>query len=461
MQKRTTTINRYQGNKLLPGNLPTSVPDTQVNSTSTTLRLPGRSVPDYGKMIIENFVWLLEHFAGPNPPSNPTTGQIWFETQGNPGSGILKVYDGCEWEDISLARTGNRFPDTPNNGEVFYNTMDESISIYVDGLGWKTIRNERIFSQPIMPSPVNAKSGDLWYDTQNKELAVFDGEANAFINVGPYPFPRSLAGQAGKFLNVNDAETAVTFSDIPRKSFFDLTDTPKKRPSQNLQELRYNNATNELEFFTPVDNGKNTFVELEDTPTNYGENGQILISYNNKLEWINEKSRVLDLTDTPGNYGLPGQVLTSSGINTFWSNKTELTGSTIIPAHDTVLVRSQSFTNFNPTVNVFTSVVPLILPEGCTHILFHFTFESLTDSYVRYNLVGGENTVELLPLGNVSSWPINPSMTQWRLYQSFSKLLPVDVTNDQAIVRVTIQEATDVTGQVTLSAYATGYVITN
>lgn len=46
----------------------------------TSLLLYGRDVPNYGERIAENFVQLLENFAGPAAPQNPIEGQIWFDT---------------------------------------------------------------------------------------------------------------------------------------------------------------------------------------------------------------------------------------------------------------------------------------------------------------------------------------------------------------------------------------------
>lgn len=46
----------------------------------TSLLLYGRDVPNYGERVAENFVQLLENFAGPAEPQNPIEGQIWFDT---------------------------------------------------------------------------------------------------------------------------------------------------------------------------------------------------------------------------------------------------------------------------------------------------------------------------------------------------------------------------------------------
>jgi hypothetical protein len=56
------------------------IPDGTVDTTSTTLQLVGRSVTEYGVAENENYVWLMQHFAGPDAPPNPLTGQLWYNS---------------------------------------------------------------------------------------------------------------------------------------------------------------------------------------------------------------------------------------------------------------------------------------------------------------------------------------------------------------------------------------------
>jgi len=56
------------------------IPDGTIDSTSTTLQLVGRNVTEYGESENENYVWLMENFAGPTAPPRPLQGQLWFDT---------------------------------------------------------------------------------------------------------------------------------------------------------------------------------------------------------------------------------------------------------------------------------------------------------------------------------------------------------------------------------------------
>jgi hypothetical protein len=58
----------------------TSIADGTINTTSTSLGLPGRNYAGYGQTLDTNFVHILENFADSTPPPNPLTGQLWYNT---------------------------------------------------------------------------------------------------------------------------------------------------------------------------------------------------------------------------------------------------------------------------------------------------------------------------------------------------------------------------------------------
>lgn len=75
--------------------------DPNANGTGrgVGIQLPGSLVTYYGPAIAQNFLQLMQNFAGPNPPSDATSliGQLWFNTDDstmyvkkydNPGAGI-------------------------------------------------------------------------------------------------------------------------------------------------------------------------------------------------------------------------------------------------------------------------------------------------------------------------------------------------------------------------------------
>lgn len=62
------------------GTVLTTIPDGTINTTSTSIGLPGRNYAGYGQQLDTNFVHTLENFAASTPPPNPIRGQLWFNT---------------------------------------------------------------------------------------------------------------------------------------------------------------------------------------------------------------------------------------------------------------------------------------------------------------------------------------------------------------------------------------------
>jgi len=65
------------------GNVLTTIQDGTINTTSTSLQLPGRNKSSYGQALDTNFVRQLESYASASPPPNPLRGQLWFNTTTN------------------------------------------------------------------------------------------------------------------------------------------------------------------------------------------------------------------------------------------------------------------------------------------------------------------------------------------------------------------------------------------
>lgn len=81
------------------------IPDGTKDTTSTSLVLLGRLASNYGENQNENFVRLLENFAFSNSPTNPITGQLWYDTVNT----VMKVYDSAsgQWTSVGSNIQGN------------------------------------------------------------------------------------------------------------------------------------------------------------------------------------------------------------------------------------------------------------------------------------------------------------------------------------------------------------------
>ena len=119
-----------------------SVADGTIDNTHTSLTLVGRNYSGYGQIIQNDLIALLVNFAYSVSPSNPQTGQIWFDTANT----IAKVWTGSVWKNLGSCT-----------------------------------------SQATAPS--STIPGDLWFDSLNKQLYVYDGTtpyaAAGWILVGP------------------------------------------------------------------------------------------------------------------------------------------------------------------------------------------------------------------------------------------------------------------------------------
>lgn len=120
------------------------VEDQSLNNTDTDLVFVGKNYPAYSQFVGENFLHLLENFASNTAPERPTVGQLWYDrgTLVSPAKPQLKVFDGTKWAEA---------------GNVKKNT--------------------------VKPAAENSITGDLWVDTSNQQLYLFNG--SSWTLVGP------------------------------------------------------------------------------------------------------------------------------------------------------------------------------------------------------------------------------------------------------------------------------------
>jgi hypothetical protein len=140
------TINNSQGA------IVTTILDNTLDTT-TSLTLIGQNKSNFGEKLNENLVFLLENFANSSQPTNPVSGQLWWDTSNK----LLKV-----------------------------NTSATSTPT------WKVVGSATSSaSAPTSPSPI---TGDFWYDSTNKQLKVYNG--TSWDLVGPdYTTTQGLSGQ--------------------------------------------------------------------------------------------------------------------------------------------------------------------------------------------------------------------------------------------------------------------------
>ena len=127
------SIDKYNGTTIAV------VEDGTIDST-LDIKLIGKNYAGYGEVQNENFVHLLENFAGSASPPRPITGQIWYDIS----TKKIKFYD------AATAR-------------------------------WRTAGGAESAAGPT--GPVGLGLGDFWWETNNKQLYVYDGVS--YVLVGP------------------------------------------------------------------------------------------------------------------------------------------------------------------------------------------------------------------------------------------------------------------------------------
>lgn len=98
------------------GTVLTTIPDGTINTTSTSLGLPGRNYAGYGQYLDTNFVHVIENFADGNVPQNPIRGQLWFDTN----SSTLKV---CPADGTTNAAAWLSLTSTASGGSTTFGSV--------------------------------------------------------------------------------------------------------------------------------------------------------------------------------------------------------------------------------------------------------------------------------------------------------------------------------------------------
>lgn len=140
------------------------IEDKTINQ-DTSLSLVGRLYPGYSKIISENFLHLLENFASHGTPSNPTRGQLWFNTDSvsiTPQPKLM-MWNGSRWMPVGLITRSNSEPDAIV-GDLWVDTRTNSLNMYVGGgintNGWITFLTnyDAITQTGIKPVVINDTS---------------------------------------------------------------------------------------------------------------------------------------------------------------------------------------------------------------------------------------------------------------------------------------------------------------
>lgn len=115
------SINKFNGQVL------STVEDGTVD-TKYSVKLVGKNYAGYGEIQNENFVFLLENFANTNPPANPLTGQMWYDTTNK----RLKFYNQTTstWKAAAVSEASSVLPSASIKGDIWWHDTDKQLKVY-------------------------------------------------------------------------------------------------------------------------------------------------------------------------------------------------------------------------------------------------------------------------------------------------------------------------------------------
>ena len=105
-----------------------------VLDNKTGLSLVGRNYHNYGELIANNFLALLENQSKSLPPTAPVTGQLWWDKTNK----VLNVYDGNRFKPFASSAVAATAPAVPVNGDQWWDTTRNQLTVF-NGTTWLVV----------------------------------------------------------------------------------------------------------------------------------------------------------------------------------------------------------------------------------------------------------------------------------------------------------------------------------
>jgi len=115
---------------LTNGKIYAVVPDGTINTNSSMI-LVGKNYDDYGGLLDDNFIRLLENASNETPPQSPIEGQLWWNSLNK----TLNVFNGATFRTVGGAIPSPIAPPNPISGELWFDTTNSVLKVY-DGTNW-------------------------------------------------------------------------------------------------------------------------------------------------------------------------------------------------------------------------------------------------------------------------------------------------------------------------------------
>jgi len=359
----------YQIN-LTSGALLTTVPDASMVQNYAGVTLIGRSFPGFGTAFNDDIVRLAENFSNNIPPSNPLTGQLWYDNVNQ----VIKVYNGTVFSALSVSTASASPPSNPKIGDEWFDTLNQQLRVW-NGVVWLLIGPTSvagsglngIITASITQNSATYYFANLYADNRLVGLVSSDN----LVNPGVVGFTNIRSG-----INFSTAPTAnIVLAGLYNVSNITLGNADQFVITANngtgdgsIQALGniavaanttiYPTVTEELDLGTPALRYRNIYTEnlfATNVSTNAGgSNGQMQYNSGGVLAGANIFVNTSNITsyldfDVIGNVNITGTTTVNSltgnicNIGEIQGGNINLTGSATIP---TVAVTNLTFPSF-------------------------------------------------------------------------------------------------------------------
>jgi hypothetical protein len=111
-----------------------------VDRDQASIAFIGKNASGYAEYFSENFLHLLENFAGPDQPGpNPIEGQLWYDTS-DPFNKKLKISAAPGvWKPVNGVYQQDDLPLAASKGDIWVNTAQAQVFLTLDGSSWTLV----------------------------------------------------------------------------------------------------------------------------------------------------------------------------------------------------------------------------------------------------------------------------------------------------------------------------------
>lgn len=107
-----------------------TVEDGTVNSTSSSITLVGKNFPTYGQAFNQNLISMLENFSNATNPDPALVGQLWYDSTNKTINFLREGSTSNTWQKIATTVESDIAPTDPRMGDLWWDTVNSQLKIY-------------------------------------------------------------------------------------------------------------------------------------------------------------------------------------------------------------------------------------------------------------------------------------------------------------------------------------------